>query len=65
MIMKTCGDVKGVEVAIVFYMNYTAQFDVHGAPVEIIIETGWPLDRRVVVRFENTQSVEIALRLRF
>lgn len=55
---------KGTEVAVVLYMNCTAEVHVDGAAVKIIIETGWPWDGKVVVRFENAQDVEIALRLR-
>lgn len=63
LVRKRSG-IKRITVAIVLYMNCTAEFDMDGDKIKIIVETGWPLDGVVVVRFENAQNLEIALRLR-
>jgi DUF1680 family protein len=63
-LIKNHGGVKRITMSIVLYMNCSAEFDVDGDKIKIIVETGWPLEGTVVVRFENAQNVEIALRLR-
>ena len=62
--MQSVGGVKRITVAVVLYMNSTAEFDVDGQKLKIIIKTNWPLEGKVDVCFENAQGVEIELRLR-
>jgi DUF1680 family protein len=46
------------------YIACSAEFDVDGKKVKVIVETGWPTSGEVKVRFENAQDVDIELRLR-
>jgi DUF1680 family protein len=55
---------RRVIVAIVLYMNSTAEIDLDGRKVKVIVETGWPLLGNVNVRFENAENIDIDLRLR-
>lgn len=63
-LVKKRSGIKRIAVAVILYMNCTAEIDVDGDTLKIIVETGWPLEGWVVVRFENAQNVEITLRLR-
>jgi DUF1680 family protein len=55
---------RKVVVAVVLYIACSAEFDVDGKKVKVIVESGWPTSGEVKVRFENAQDVDIELRLR-
>ena len=56
--------VRRVVVAVLLYMNSSAEIDVDGEKVKVNVKTEWPLSGRVDVSFENASDVEIELRLR-
>ena len=60
---KVNGEWK-VIVAVVLYMNCTAEIDLDGEKVTVIVKTDWPMTGKIEVHFENAQDVEIELRLR-
>jgi uncharacterized protein len=60
---KANGEWK-VIVAIVLYLNCSAEIDLDGEKVKVTVRTGWPMTGRVEVLFENAQNVEIEVRLR-
>jgi DUF1680 family protein len=53
-----------IVLAIVLYMNCTAEMEIDGNQFKVIVETDWPTAGTVKVRFENAQDVDIELRLR-
>jgi uncharacterized protein len=55
---------RKIVLAVVLYVDSTAEVDVDGEKVMIKVSTEWPLSGRVQVTFENARNVEITVRLR-